>query len=113
MPDGPSVILTGEYTPTNLLVQGDRLVGMFDFGDGLVGPAPYDWLGPLCFLAAGHRARCNALLAGLGAAPGREWRAPLMRMLLLHRYSNLRVQLAVPLWRAAPSFEALAELAWP
>jgi hygromycin-B 7''-O-kinase len=113
VPDGPSVILTGEYTPMNLLVQGDRLAGMFDFGDGLVGPAPYDWLGPLCFLAAGHRARCDALLAGLGAAPGRDWRLPLMRLLLLHRYSNLQLQLAVPGWQSMPGFEALAELVWP
>jgi len=113
VPEGPPVMLTGEYTPMNLLVQGDRLAGMYDFGDGLVGPAPYDWLGPLCFLAAGHRARCDALLAGLGAPPGRDWRLPLMRLLLLHRYSNLQAQLALPGWQSAPSFEALAEMVWP
>ena len=39
----------------NLLYQAG-LSGMFDFGDGLVGPAAYDWLGPLSFLAAGERA---------------------------------------------------------
>jgi hygromycin-B 7''-O-kinase len=38
VPEGPDVILTGEYTPFNLLHQGSGLSAMFDFGDGLVGP---------------------------------------------------------------------------
>ncbi|NRF68274.1 phosphotransferase [Aquincola sp. S2] len=115
LPEGPPVILTGEYTPMNLLLQRreTRLAGMFDFGDGLLGPARYDWLGPLCFLAAGQRERCDAFLAGYGAPAGRDWRLPLLRLLLLHRYSNLPGQIAQPGWQAAPSFEALAELIWP
>ena len=113
VPAGHSVILTGEYTPMNLLHGAGGIVGMFDFGDGLVGPREYDWLGPLCFLAAGHADRCDALMEGYGAAPGRAWRNPLMRLLLLHRYSNLRAQVACPGWEQAESFEALAELIWP
>lgn len=108
VPDGPDVLLTGEYTPMNLLVDDDRqLCGMFDFGDGLIGPRAYDWLGPLTFLAAGHAARRDAFCAGLGEAP----RDPdaLMRLLLLHRYSCLRIQLRdLPGWEAAPSLGALA-----
>jgi hygromycin-B 7''-O-kinase len=69
LPQGPAVILTGEYTPMNLLAQAGRLVGMFDFGDGLLGPREYDWLGPLTFLAAGHAARCRAFFEGYGAVP--------------------------------------------
>jgi hygromycin-B 7''-O-kinase len=113
VPSGSSVILTGEYTPMNLLHDAGRVVGMFDFGDGLVGPREYDWLGPLCFLAAGHAQRCDALLEGYGAAPGRAWREPLLRLLLLHRYSNLPAQIAYEGWERAESLEALAELIWP
>ncbi len=115
-PGGPAVVLTGEYTPMNLLVDGARLAGMYDFGDGLLGPREYDWLGPLCFLAAGQPARCAALLQGLGAGVQVAWdadqRQRLLRLLLLHRYSNLRAQIAHPGWQQAPSFEALAELIW-
>jgi hygromycin-B 7''-O-kinase len=113
VPSGSKVILTGEYTPMNLLHGAGRIVGMFDFGDGLVGPREYDWLGPLCFLAAGHSRRCDALLEGYGAPPGRAWREPLLRLLLLHRYSNLPAQIACEGWDRAESLEALAELIWP
>ena len=117
VPEGPPVLLTGEYTPMNLLVDsgpdGTRLCGLFDFGDGLVGPGAYDWLGPLCFLAAGHRARCDAFLHGLGQPAGRAWRLPLLRLLLLHRYSHLPAQLALPGWQQAPDFETLAQWLWP
>jgi len=113
VPQGPDVILTGEYTPMNLLVQKGRLYGMFDFGDGLVGPREYDWLGPLCFLAAGHAARCEAFMAGYGATLDAPMRLALLRLLLLHRYSNLRAQIACPGWQQAPDFETLAALIWP
>ena len=113
VPQGPDVILTGEYTPMNLLVQQGRLSGMFDFGDGLVGPREYDWLGPLCFLAAGHAARCEAFMAGYGAALDAPLRLALLRLLLLHRYSNLPAQIAHPRWQQAPTFEKLAALIWP
>ena len=107
------MILTGEYTPMNLLVQGGRLSGMFDFGDGLVGPREYDWLGPLAFLAAGDAHRCAALFEGYGAAPGPAMRLSLMRLMLLHRYSCLPAQIALPGWEAAPDFETLTERLWP
>lgn len=111
--DGPTVLLTGEYTPMNLLLQGSRLAGMFDFGDGLLGPRAYDWLGPLCFLAAGQPARCRAFMAGCGVTLDAALRTQLLRLLLLHRYSNLPAQLSTcPGWQDAPSFEALADLLW-
>lgn len=113
LPDGPAVILSGEYTPMNLLVQGGRLVGMYDFGDGLIGPAAYDWLGPLCFLAAGHADRCHAFFSGYGVLPGALERQALLRLLLLHRYSHLPAQIALPGWQGVGSFEALAALIWP
>ena len=113
LPQGPDVILTGEYTPMNLLAQQGRLCGMFDFGDGLVGPREYDWLGPLCFLAAGSAARCSAFLGGYGATMDAATRLALLRLLLLHRYSNLPVQIAVPGWQQAANFKDLAALIWP
>lgn len=114
LPEGPDVLLTGEYTPMNLLVDGPRLAGMYDFGDGLLGPREYDWLGPLCFLAAGAPSRIAALRNGLGlAAPWTaELRQRLLRLMLLHRYSCLRAQLKLDGWQAAPTFEDLAERLW-
>jgi hygromycin-B 7''-O-kinase len=113
LPQGRDVMLTGEYTPMNLLTRQGRLCGMFDFGDGLVGPREYDWLGPLAFLAAGHAARCDAFFSGYGVNPDAAQRLALMRLLLLHRYSNLPAQIAHPQWQAARSFEELTKLIWP
>lgn len=113
VPTGPDVILTGEYTPFNLLFGGQGLTGMFDFGDGLVGPREYDWLGPLCFLAAGHAARADAFFAGYGQVFSRTRRDELLRLLLLHRYSHLAAQLAVPGWQQSANFNELAARLWP
>ena len=114
VPEGPDVILTGEYTPFNLLYQDGGLSAMFDFGDGLVGPREYDLLGPLCFLAAGDAQCIDAFFDGYHGRPfDRRQREPLLRLLLLHRYSHLKAQIAVPGWQAAPDFPALAALIWP
>jgi hygromycin-B 7''-O-kinase len=114
LPAGPDVILTGEYTPFNMLYEGSGLSAMFDFGDGLVGPREYDWLGPLCFLAAGDAAHIDAFFDGYHGGPfDRDLREAMLRLLLLHRYSNLKAQIAVPGWQAAPDFAALAALVWP
>lgn len=114
VPEGPDVLLTGEYTPFNLLHQGDGLAGMFDFGDGLVGPREYDWLGPLCFLAAGDAAGLDAWFDGYHGRPfDRGRRDALLRLLLLHRYSHLQAQIAVPGWQTVPDFGTLAALIWP
>jgi hygromycin-B 7''-O-kinase len=113
LPDGPAVPLTGEYTPMNLLHEPAGLSGMFDFGDGLVGPAAYDWLGPMCFLAAGHASRLDALFDGYGRRFDRRGREPLLRLLLLHRYSCLPAQIAMAGWQDAPDLPRLAALIWP
>ena len=50
------VILTGEYTLFNLLFdksKPDALSGMIDLGDGMIGPATYDLLGPAFFSMRG------------------------------------------------------------
>jgi aminoglycoside phosphotransferase (APT) family kinase protein len=63
-------MLTGEFTPFNLLAEGAQLSGMIDFGDGLVGPREYDWLGPLCFFVEGQATR-RSLLRRLRRCPCR------------------------------------------
>jgi hygromycin-B 7''-O-kinase len=112
LPLGPAVPLTGEYTPMNLFVRDGRLAAMYDFGDGLVGPREYDWLGPLCFLAAGQPARVAAFCAGYGVQIDAPMRLRLMRLMLLHRYSALRAQIKCEGWQEAESFEALAQRLW-
>ncbi len=109
LPEGPSVPLTGEYTPMNLFTRHGQLAAMFDFGDGLVGPRQYDWLGPLAFLCAARRDRTAAYFDGYGERPVQEDRLALMRLFLLHRYSNLRGQIAAENWRQAGDFAELAE----
>jgi hygromycin-B 7''-O-kinase len=113
LPEGPPVLLTGEYTPFNLFTTAHRLSAMFDFGDGLVGPREYDWLGPQCFLVAGDARRSAALMEGLGVGMTAAKRLALMRLLLLHRYSHLRAQLKVEGWQDVRSFEELAARLWP
>ena len=114
VPAGPDVILTGEYTPFDLLHHGSGLSALFDFGDGLVGPREYDWLGPLCFLAAGDAARIDALFDGYHGRPfDRARREALLRLLLLHRYSTLKAQITLPGWQDAPDFATMAALIWP
>lgn len=108
VPEGPDVMLTGEFTPFNLLAEGARLSGMIDFGDGLVGPREYDWLGPLCFFVEGQAARAEAFFAGYGLPVPRDRRDALLRLLLLHRYSHLPAQMQMPLWHTASDFTELA-----
>jgi len=117
----PPVLLTGEYTPENLLVARDhghwRIVGLIDFGDATTGPAEYDLLGPGTFLAAGDSARLRALLEGRGYAPHDltpRLRDCLMALLLLHRHSDLSVQVRIEGWRErARTLDELAALVWP
>jgi hygromycin-B 7''-O-kinase len=110
------VILTGEYTPENLRVApraggGWHITGLIDFGDAWTGPADYDLLGPATFLCAGDAARLRALV---GAPITPAVRARLMAMLLLHRHSDLGVQVRIDGWRErAPSLDALAALIFP
>jgi hygromycin-B 7''-O-kinase len=119
--DGPHAILTGEYTPFNLLVEdtlaGPRLTGMIDFGDARIGPPVYDVLGPSTFLAGGDPLLVQTLFKRHGPV---DWplrpaiRKGLLALLLLHEFSDLDRQLRIPGWRGrAHGFDALALLVWP
>jgi hygromycin-B 7''-O-kinase len=121
VPAAERVILTGEYTPFNLLAErradGWHLSGMFDFGDAMVGPRDYDLLGPSLFLAEGQAELVAALVQGHSATqPGidNQRRSRLMSLTLLHRYSSLNRQIRIPDWRErARSIDDLARLIWP
>jgi hygromycin-B 7''-O-kinase len=113
----PTAILTGEYTPFNLLVDGARLTGMIDFGDAMIGPREYDLLGPSLFLAAGDGGLLRTLFAH---ARGPSWplepevRRGLLALFVLHRYSNPDTQLRLAAWRdRARSMDDLGRMIWP
>lgn len=118
---GKHAILTGEYTPENLLVvdgpRGPELSGMIDFGDAMVGPPIYDVLGPSTFLAAGDALAMESLFRAHGVLPwplAPEHRRGLLALLLLHRYSNLDFQVWIPGWRdRVGSLDELAAVIWP
>lgn len=110
----PLVVLTGEYTPQNvMMIERDgrwTIAGLVDFGDVMVGLADYDLVGPCTFLAAGDAELCAAVFAGYGRAIDAH---RLMTLLLLHRFSNLELQLRLDGWKAAPDLDALERLAIP
>jgi hygromycin-B 7''-O-kinase len=119
--DFQPVILTGEYTPFNLLVADANHVtdisGMIDFGDAMIGYHEYDLLGPLLFSCEGRAEFVAALLNGYGYRPeqqNRELRRRLFLLQILHRYSDFKAQMRVPGWeRRARNLEDLEELIWP
>lgn len=118
---GDRVLLTGEYTPFNLLgargLEGWRLTGMIDFGDAMVGPREYDLLGPSLFLCGGESELLESFLRAYHAesrAIDREFGLRLLALAALHRYADFDVQVRVPRWRErAGSMEELAALIWP
>jgi hygromycin-B 7''-O-kinase len=115
------VLLTGEYTPFNLLVaeqSGEwEISAMLDFGDSMAGFAEYDLLGPLLFLTEGDPDLVRFLLKGYRYTDRQmdpALRKRLMLLAILHRYSNLEFQLRIPGWASrANSIEDLEQLIWP
>lgn len=115
------VILTGEYTPFNLLVSEQKPVtaisGMIDFGDAMIGYNEYDLLGPWLFSCEGRAELVTALLTGYGYASkdqNKELRRRLFLLQILHRYSDFKAQVRIPSWEArVRSFDELEEILWP
>ncbi len=114
------VLLTGEYTPFNLLVKKTTnrwaLIGMIDFGDCMLGFQEYDLLGPGAFLIQGDKTLLREFLLSYGFAPSdlnSKLSHRLTALMLLHRFSNLRIQLRIPDWEATVgSLKDLESLAW-
>lgn len=114
------VLLTGEYTPGNVLTKWTsnslRISSLIDYGDTMIGFHEYDFLGPCTFLAAGDRDLLTSFFSGYGYKQdeiGGDLASRLMTLLLLHRYSNLDVQISIPGWRKVKSLSELKALIWP
>ncbi|AQQ54411.1 aminoglycoside phosphotransferase family protein [Planococcus lenghuensis] len=107
------VLLTGEYTPFNLLLKkqadGWRLSGLIDFADCFVGNPKYDLLGPILFNFHREDGLTETFLRAYGLELTDGLRHELMALLLLHRFSDLPAYMEGN--TAALEAESLDELA--
>jgi hygromycin-B 7''-O-kinase len=110
-------LLTGEYTPFNLLTDesGQVLTAMIDFGDSMIGWFAYDFLGPSLFLGEGNPQLIAALFEGYGQRwPDPDLRRDMMVLQILHRYSDFDAQLRIQDWKNhVSSIKDLEKLIWP
>lgn len=114
------VILTGEYTPMNFLVnQVDdvwHICGLIDFGDAMLGLPLYDLLGPGAFLIQGDKQLLRTFLIAYGYLPHEltnKLSYQLTALMLLHQYSNLNIQVRIPNWKEkVNSVQDLENLVW-
>ncbi|MDF3054977.1 MAG: hypothetical protein K0Q74_884 [Gammaproteobacteria bacterium] len=114
------VILTGEYTPMNLLVkQLDgtwHIDGLIDFGDAMLGLPEYDLLGPGAFLIQGDKALLKNFLIAYGYTREKLTKnlsRQLTTLMLLHQYSNLNIQVRIAGWeKKVKTIEDLENLVW-
>ena len=113
LPVEPVVILTGEYVPENLLLEGVRITALIDFGDVMTGWREYDLLGPSLFMAAGNAPLLGSLFAGYGITFDEPLRRRLMLLWLLHRHADLPHQLRLDGWATARSLAELESRIWP
>lgn len=114
------VILTGEYTPMNMLVKQIkgvwRISGLIDFGDAMLGLPQYDLLGPGAFLIQGDKRLLREFLMAYGYAENQlthELSHQLTALMLLHKYSNLEAQIRIENWQnKINSISELEQLVW-
>lgn len=114
------VILTGEYTPMNFLVQqvngSWHIDGLIDFGDAMLGLPAYDLLGPSAFLIQGNKLLLREFLMSYGYTSEEmtsELSHKLTALMLLHRYSNLNTQIRIKDWKnKVHSMKDLENLIW-
>lgn len=114
------VLLTGEYTPMNFQVKQTHGVwhidGLIDFGDSMLGLPEYDLLGPGAFLIQGDKSLLREFLTSYGYAANALTPAlshQLMALMLLHKYSNLNVQVRIKDWKKkVQNLKDLENLVW-
>ena len=114
------VILTGEYTPMNFLVKQKSEIwhihGLIDFGDSMLGLPEYDLLGPGAFLVQGDKILLREFLISYGYLPENLTPAlsyQLTALMLLHRYSNLNMQIRIENWQNKVNhLQDLENLVW-
>jgi hygromycin-B 7''-O-kinase len=114
------VLLTGEYTPMNFLVKQVEGVwhinGLIDFGDAMLGLPEYDLLGPGAFLIQGDKSLLREFLEAYGYTS--QTMTPtlshqLMALMLLHKYSNLTIQVRIKDWKSnVKNLKELENLVW-
>lgn len=114
------MILTGEYTPMNLLVTQSQpdwhIHGLIDFGDCMLGLPAYDLLGPGVFLIQGNKRLLKEFFIAYGYAPQAltpELSRQLTALMLLHQYSNLNIQIRIKDWQSQVAhLTDLEQLVW-
>jgi hygromycin-B 7''-O-kinase len=114
------VLLTGEYTPMNFLVkQKDgawHIDALIDFGDSMLGLPEYDLLGPGAFLIQGDKLLLKEFLISYvytSNALTPDLSHQLMALMLLHKYSNLKIQVRIEDWtRKVHNLKDLENLVW-
>ncbi len=114
------VLLTGEYTPMNILVEKKsdtwHISGLFDFGDCMLGLAEYDLLGPGAFLIQGDKNLLKEFLIAYGYSLNELTSTlshKLTALMLLHQCSNLNIQIRIPDWKNKISnLKELEDLVW-
>jgi hygromycin-B 7''-O-kinase len=89
-------MLTGEYTPFNLLFNKKnnkwKLTGVIDFADSFLGDNEYDLLGPILFMFNGNKEITYSFLISYGYSEEElndSLRKKLMIYTILHRFSNI------------------------
>ncbi|MGG0177043.1 aminoglycoside phosphotransferase family protein [Gottfriedia acidiceleris] len=90
------VLLTGEYTPFNLIMNKLdgmwKFTGLIDFADCFVGNSKYDLLGPIAFMFYPFEGLNKIFLESYGYKKNElneGLQKELMTYLLLHRFSNI------------------------
>ena len=114
------VLLTGEYTPMNFLVKQEddiwHINGLIDFGDCMLGLPEYDLLGPGAFLIQGNKKLLREFLLAYGYTPEKitpGLSRQLTTLMLLHRYSNLKIQIRINNWQNMVSnINDIEKLVW-
>ena len=114
------VILTGEYTPMNFLVKQKsgiwHIEGLIDFGDAMLGLPEYDLLGPGAFLIQGDKELLREFLVSYGYSAEDltdKLSHQLTLLMLLHKYSNLNMQIRIDGWKEkVNNLNDLEKLVW-
>ena len=93
-----------------------HISGLIDFGDSMLGKPEYDLLGPGAFLIQGDKALLKEFLLSYGYLPENLTASlshQLTALMLLHRYSNLDVQIRIEDWKnKVNSIDDLENLVW-
>ncbi len=110
-PEFTPALLHTEIGPHHLLVSGDRLTGLIDFGEAMVGDPDYDIAPVGLFVTRGDASAFGAFARAYGRDDATlrdpDYRARLLRHALMHRFGTLAWYLRV----LGPPTTDLGELA--